>query len=70
MSISHKKINSMIDQVVSDLDFKDYDENSFSELCKKIYLIESSVDERSARKITVEMREEIIRRASAVGKRG
>jgi len=70
MSISHKKINSMIDQVVSDLDFKDYDENSFSELCKKIYLIESSVDERSARKITVEMREEIIRRASVVGKRG
>ncbi len=70
MSISHKKINSMIDQVVGDLDFKDYDENSFAELCKKIYLIESSVDERSARKITVEMREEIIRRASVVGKRG
>lgn len=69
MSISHRKINSMIDEVISGSSFRVYDERAFAELCKKIYLIESSVDERSAKKINVEIREEIMHRASGMIKR-
>lgn len=69
MSISHKKINSMIKEVVENSD-DNYDEKSFRELCHKIYLIESSVDERSGRKILNEIRDEIIRRASDITSTG
>ena len=66
MSISHKKINSMILSVIDSESFSDYDVDAFRDLCQKIYLIESSVDERSGRKNLSDIRDEVIRRAPEI----
>lgn len=66
MSISHKKINSMIELVVSEGDRDTAQKKLFSDLCQKIYLIESSIGENSSRSIISDIKEEIARRSSDI----
>lgn len=66
MSISHKKINSMIELVVSEGDRDPAQKKLFSDLCQKIYLIESSIGENSSRSVISDIKEEIARRSSDI----
>lgn len=61
MSISHKKINQMIESSVEDLNGFGRDKEKFINLCKKIYLLESSLaDSGSSASIIARIRDEII----------
>lgn len=69
MSVSHKKINGLIEQVIS-TDIKlEFDEAHFIDLCKRIYLIESSIDENARSKIITEIRDEIVRRSEKLSEK-
>lgn len=68
MSISHKKINSMIGDVVSAPEFESYEFEAFGDLCRKIYLIESSLDQNSNKKNLGDIMDEISMRALSVVK--
>lgn len=65
MSISHKKINQMIEVAVRDFSAFGHNLKAFEDICKKIYLIESSSnDSSSSMKLISEIREEILLRSS------
>ncbi|BCB72564.1 hypothetical protein HMEPL2_29150 [Vreelandella aquamarina] len=69
MSVSHKKINGLIEQVITQ-DLKlDYDQTLFIDLCQRIYLIESSVDEKARSQVLSDIRDEIIRRAEKLSEK-
>lgn len=63
MSISHSKINELIERVVNDVLETSYDRDSLIELCRRIYLIETSIYDRSAQQINNDIRDEIKMRA-------
>lgn len=64
MSISHRKINHMIEIAVQDQNAFSRNKADFESLCKKVYLIESSMHETSsATKIVSEIRDEVLRRS-------
>jgi hypothetical protein len=63
MSVSYKKINGLIERVIINDLKNEFDQDKFIKLCQKIYLIESSVDDRSRSQLISDLREEIIRRA-------
>lgn len=64
MSISHRKINNMIEIAVADENAFNRNKTEFESLCKKIYLIESSMHEtNSPTKIISEIRDEILSRS-------
>lgn len=53
MSISHQKINQLIESVIEANDFMiSFDKEKFKEFCKQVYLIESSVSGSNNNKIT------------------
>lgn len=69
MSISHKKINELIVEVVKEFDnfpvgtnrdLLETNRESLIELCQKIYLIESSVSGLSAQSLGDELHKEIM----------
>lgn len=67
MSVSHKKINRLIEEVIQKRvslemsnDEINIDKGDFIDLCKKIYLIESSVGSLSQSHIIDEIRTDII----------
>ncbi len=67
MSVSHKKINGLIEKIInSSEEFKvnnetiTLDKNTFTELCKGIYLLESSTDSLSRSEVLVEIRKDIL----------
>jgi len=66
MSISHKKINSMIESVVLESNRGAAQQKLFNDLCQKIYLIESSVGENSSRGVISDIKDEIARRSSDI----
>lgn len=63
MSVSHKKINGLIERAIRNDENCDFDKDKLIQLCQKVYLIESSVDDRSRSQLLNDLREEIIRRA-------
>jgi len=66
MSVSHKKINGLIEKVIEGKEELNYDKDKFIQLCQRIYLIESSVDDRSRSQIISDIRDEIIRRSTSL----
>lgn len=61
MSVSHKKINGLIEQVITK-DLKlDFDNTRFIDLCQRIYLIESSIDDKARSQVISDIRDEIFR---------
>jgi hypothetical protein len=63
MSVSHKKINGLIEQVITQ-DLKlDFDQARFIDLCQRIYLIESSIDDKARSQVISDIRDEIVRRS-------
>lgn len=63
MSVSHKKINGLIEKVIQENEELNYESDKFIQLCQRIYLIESSVDDRSRSQTLSDIRDEIIRRS-------
>ena len=64
MSISYKKINSMIAKAVAQTD--DLSEGSkqiLKEICEKIYMLESSIERVSNQQTIADIKGEIVRRA-------
>lgn len=66
MSVSHKKINGLIEKVIEGKEELNYDKDKFIQLCQRIYLIESSVDDRSRSQTISDIRDEIIRRSTTL----
>ncbi|WP_417529524.1 hypothetical protein [Marinobacter lipolyticus] len=66
MSVSHKKINGLIEKVIEEKEELNYDKDKFIQLCQRIYLIESSVDDRSRSQTISDIRDEIIRRSTSL----
>lgn len=63
MSISHRKINELIEEVVSineNFKLKGGNKEKLIELCKKIYLIESTMSDYSAQRLRDELITEIL----------
>lgn len=69
MSISHKKINELIVEVVNEFDsfpesvnmsLLETNRQLLTELCQKIYLIESSISGASAQSLGDELHKEIM----------
>lgn len=67
MSISHKKINSLIENIIRNSDeFKansdttTINKEAFIELCRNIYLLESSTDVTPRSQMIKEIRDEIL----------
>ncbi len=59
MSISFRKINSMIDSEVSHQDLTVEQKKLLGDLCTKIYLIESSLEKGGSSQVTSDIRGEI-----------
>jgi hypothetical protein len=59
MSISFRKINSMIESEVSCKELTDEQKKMIGDLCTKIYLIESSLEKGGSSQVTNEIRGEI-----------
>jgi len=59
MSISFRKINSMIDSEVSSQELTDEQKKLLGALCTKIYLIESSIEKGGSNQVTNDIRGEI-----------
>lgn len=59
----------MIEDVVNGGGFDEYNTSALRDLCQKVYLIESSIDERSSRKVRADIKDEIMRRALEVSAR-
>ena len=71
MSISHKKINSMIENVVEDSELFTEKKNEFIELCQRVYLIESTASSSTSnRQLISDIKEEIERRSKTFTKEG
>jgi hypothetical protein len=68
MSISHKKINKMISYVINNRMVEQENSEALENLCQKIYLIESSIGDKSAQQTLADIKEEIIRRSSGFSK--
>ena len=66
MSVSHKKINGLIEKIIEEREELNYDKDKFVQLCQRIYLIESSVDDRSRSQTISDIRDEIIRRSPSL----
>lgn len=66
MSVSHKKINGLIEKVIEETQELNYDKDKLIQLCQRIYLIESSVDDRSRSQTISDIRDEIIRRSPSL----
>lgn len=65
MSISHRKINTLISEHVSAIeDLSATERQAIEKLCEKIYLIESSMSSSSAQKKIDDIKQEIMRAAS------
>ena len=63
MSISHRKINELIEDVINtndDFNLKGDNKEKLIELCKKIYLIESTISDFSAQRLRDELSNEIL----------
>jgi hypothetical protein len=63
MSISHRKINELIEDVINtndDFNLKGDNKEKLIELCKKIYLIESTMSDFSAQRLRDELSTEIL----------
>lgn len=63
MSISHRKINELIKDVINtndDFNLKGDNKEKLIELCKKIYLIESTKSDLSAQHLREELTTEIL----------
>lgn len=63
MSISHRKINELIEDVINtndDFNLKGDSKEKLIELCKKIYLIESTMSDLSAQRLREELTTEIL----------
>lgn len=63
MSISHRKINELIEDVINtndDFNLKGDNKEKLIELCKKIYLIESTMSDLSAQRLREELTTEIL----------
>jgi hypothetical protein len=56
----------MIESVIAEEDREPAKKKLFSELCQRIYLIESSIGENSSRGIIADIKEEIARRSSDI----
>ena len=66
MSISFKKINSMIaEEVGLSLDLSEHQKRTLRETCEKIYMLESSVDLVSSQQTISDIKGEIVRRADS-----
>lgn len=66
MSISFKKINSMIAREVElCTDLSDRQKRVLREACEKIYMLESSVDLVSSQQTISDIKGEIVRRADS-----
>ena len=66
MSISFRKINSMISREVEICaDLSDQQKRILREACEKIYMLESSVDLVSSQQTIADIKGEIVRRADS-----
>lgn len=71
MSISHKKINSMIENIIEDGDLFTDKKKEFIELCQRIYLIESTASHSTSNKqLIADVKEEIERRHQTFSREG
>jgi len=60
MSISYKKINSMISSVINEkTDLNEDKKDVLREVCEKVYMIESSVEQTSGHQIINDIKGEI-----------
>lgn len=64
MSISYRKINSMIEDEVKDTDLTDDQAKLLAELCKKIYMIESSLENTGSHQTISDIKGEITLKAN------
>lgn len=65
MSISYKKVNSMISEQIDSIDSDDAEQKALlKDLCEKIYMIESSVDQMSSHQIIRDIMGEITNKSS------
>lgn len=55
MSISYKKLSELIEMEVKGMKLSSGDKEVLSDLCKKIYMMESSPDNLSSQKLIEEM---------------
>ena len=66
MSISFKKINSMIEiEMNESQDLSDDQKVILKELCEKIYMIESSIEQGSNQQLINDVKGEIARKADS-----
>lgn len=64
MSISYKKINSMISDLAQNLDHLSNEQKLvLQELCESVYMIESGVERINAQQMIKDIKDEVIRRA-------
>lgn len=66
MSVSHKKINGLIEQVIMQSPELEFSESQLIELCQRIYLIESSVDDKARSQLISDIKDEVVRRSNRV----
>ena len=59
MTISFRKINSMIESEVSNQELSEEQKKVLNSLCKKIYLIESSLEKVGSQQIVSDIKGEI-----------
>ena len=66
MTISHRKINQLIEDAVNDFNAFGYNTVKFEQLCKKIYMMESSLnDSVSSTRLIQDIRDEIVQRGQS-----
>ncbi len=63
MTISFRKINSMIESEVSNQELSEEQQKVLGELCIKIYMIESNLEKGGSQQIVNEIKGEISRKA-------
>ncbi len=55
MSIGYKKLSELIDEEIKGMDLSSNKKEVLADLCKKIYMMESSPDSMSSHKLIEEM---------------